>query len=58
MALKLVASEKGQEKLHHDYYFYVQDKAENSATSKIIWRCLEYTTKKECRGRAHTFREE
>jgi len=33
-----------------------QKERESETTGKIIWRCLEYTTKK-CRGRLHSLGE-
>jgi len=51
--MEYIINQKGGIILKYKYFLYQK---ERETTDKIIWRCLEYTTKK-CRGRLHSFGE-
>jgi len=51
--MEYITSQKGGIILKYKSFLFQK---ERETTEKIIWRCLEYTTKK-CRGRLHSFGE-
>jgi len=53
--MKYITNQKGGIILKYKSFLY-QKEHESETTGKIIWRCLEYTTKK-CRGRLYSLGE-
>jgi len=51
--MEYITNQKGGIIIKYKYFLYQK---ERETTDKIIWRCLEYTSKK-CRGRLHSFSE-
>jgi len=52
--MEYITNQKGGIILKYKSFLYQKER--ESETGKIIWRCLEYTTKK-CRGRLHSLDE-